>query len=227
MYVCMISLDASTATTAAAGATATDAAAVPNDPTAYYNDFWQYSTYYGEAAARTFYGAWSPPEGTPPPAGIVVASPEAAAAALAAAAAQQAPVPDEPANTAPEPAADNGSSGAAAASTTTTAVGASESATTAEDAAAVDPEAAAAAWEAYKKQVRHTTHLIILYCACIIFTHSYCEILLCSPYISLVVLYYAMCDCIYSMRSGTRPMGRLRGLTPTLRRCKPATAMSD
>jgi hypothetical protein len=47
-------------------------AAVPTDPTAYYNDFWQYAMYYGEAAARQCYGAWSPPEGTPPPAGIVI-----------------------------------------------------------------------------------------------------------------------------------------------------------
>lgn len=47
----------------------------PNDPTAYYNDYWQYAVYYGEAAARVFYGQWSPPEGTPPPEGIVPLAP--------------------------------------------------------------------------------------------------------------------------------------------------------
>lgn len=47
-------------------------AATPADPTSYYNDFWQYASYYGEAAARVYYTAWSPPEGTPPPPGIVL-----------------------------------------------------------------------------------------------------------------------------------------------------------
>jgi hypothetical protein len=47
---------------------------VPSDPTAYYNDFWKYATYYGEAAARVYYGAWSPPAGTAPPAGVAVAT---------------------------------------------------------------------------------------------------------------------------------------------------------
>lgn len=46
---------------------------VPTDPTAYYNDFWLYCTYYGEAAARVYYGAWSPPEGTPAPANLATA----------------------------------------------------------------------------------------------------------------------------------------------------------
>lgn len=41
-----------------------------NDPTAYYNDFWQYASYYGEAAARQYYTSWAPPEGTRPPEGI-------------------------------------------------------------------------------------------------------------------------------------------------------------
>lgn len=45
----------------------------PNDPKAYYGVFWQYASYYGEAAARAYYGDWSPPVGTPPPPGIVVA----------------------------------------------------------------------------------------------------------------------------------------------------------
>ena len=46
------------------------AAAVPQvmpDPTAYYNDFWVYASYYGEAAARVYYQQWSPPEGSVPP----------------------------------------------------------------------------------------------------------------------------------------------------------------
>lgn len=46
--------------------------AVPTDPTAYYDDYWKYASYYGEAAARIYYGAWSPPEGTPPPPGTVL-----------------------------------------------------------------------------------------------------------------------------------------------------------
>lgn len=45
----------------------------------YYNDFWNYASYYGEKAARLYYDAWSPPEGTPPPEGIVVATEEEAA----------------------------------------------------------------------------------------------------------------------------------------------------
>uniref|UniRef100_A0A7S2L304 K Homology domain-containing protein n=1 Tax=Leptocylindrus danicus TaxID=163516 RepID=A0A7S2L304_9STRA len=43
--------------------------ATPTDPTAYYNDFWRYVSYYGEEAARKYYGAWSPPVGTPNPNG--------------------------------------------------------------------------------------------------------------------------------------------------------------
>lgn len=56
---------------AAAQAKAADGAAgaaTDLSPTAYYNDFWQYASFYGEAAARVFYGAWSPPEGSQPPA---------------------------------------------------------------------------------------------------------------------------------------------------------------
>lgn len=60
------------ATTAAAAATTSATAAsavattsaVPTDPTAYYNDFWKYAEYYGEDAARLYYGAWSPPIGS-------------------------------------------------------------------------------------------------------------------------------------------------------------------
>jgi len=60
---------------AAAGTTgASSSTEVPSDPTAYYNDFWQYAAYYGEAAARVYYGAWSPPEGSQPPEGVTVAA---------------------------------------------------------------------------------------------------------------------------------------------------------
>lgn len=37
------------------------------DSTAYYNDFWLYVSYYGEAAARAYYTQWAPPEGSLPP----------------------------------------------------------------------------------------------------------------------------------------------------------------
>jgi len=43
------------------------AAEAPTDPTAYYEDFWNYVAYYGEEAARTAYGPWAPPVGTPNP----------------------------------------------------------------------------------------------------------------------------------------------------------------
>jgi hypothetical protein len=54
---------AQTATTGDSSASTT-AASVPTDPTAYYNDFWKYAEYYGEDAARLYYGAWSPPVGS-------------------------------------------------------------------------------------------------------------------------------------------------------------------
>lgn len=38
-------------------------------PTAYYDDFWLYASYYGEAAARVHYTHWSPPEGSIRPQG--------------------------------------------------------------------------------------------------------------------------------------------------------------
>lgn len=62
---------------------AASSAEVPTDPTAYYNDFWIYTAYYGEAAARAYYGAWSPPEGTPAPATMPTASAPASASAAA------------------------------------------------------------------------------------------------------------------------------------------------
>ena len=50
------------------------------DPTSYYNDFWLYASYYGEAAARVYYTEWSPPIGTVPPAGTVLPGVPAASA---------------------------------------------------------------------------------------------------------------------------------------------------
>ena len=50
------------------------------DPTSYYNDFWLYASYYGEAAARVYYTEWSPPIGTVPPAGTVLPGVPAATA---------------------------------------------------------------------------------------------------------------------------------------------------
>jgi len=41
---------------------------VPSDPTHFYGKFWEYASYYGEDAARSFYGEWSPPVGTFAPA---------------------------------------------------------------------------------------------------------------------------------------------------------------
>lgn len=36
----------------------------------YHEEFFRYSYYYGEEAARAYYGAWSPPHGTPNPYGV-------------------------------------------------------------------------------------------------------------------------------------------------------------
>jgi far upstream element-binding protein len=36
----------------------------------YYEQFFRYAYYYGEEAARSYYGAWSPPVGTPNPYGV-------------------------------------------------------------------------------------------------------------------------------------------------------------
>jgi hypothetical protein len=36
----------------------------------YFEQFFRYAYYYGEEAARTYYGAWSPPPGTPNPYGV-------------------------------------------------------------------------------------------------------------------------------------------------------------
>ena len=56
-----------------AAAPTSEAAAAPHDPTQYYTEYWTYAAHYGEKAARLYYQAWSPPEGTPPPPGVVVA----------------------------------------------------------------------------------------------------------------------------------------------------------
>lgn len=48
-------------------AAAPEPSVVLPDATAYYNDFWMYVSYYGEAAARAYYTQWAPPEGTPAP----------------------------------------------------------------------------------------------------------------------------------------------------------------
>lgn len=42
------------------------------DYTAYYKEFWDYAAYYGEVHARTAYGLYAPPQGTPPPPGITL-----------------------------------------------------------------------------------------------------------------------------------------------------------
>lgn len=53
------------------GATAAQAPATQSPSAdAYYEQFFRYAYYYGEPAARQYYGAWSPPEGTPNPYGV-------------------------------------------------------------------------------------------------------------------------------------------------------------
>jgi far upstream element-binding protein len=139
MYAAYYSQAAAATATTTAGATE----AVPSDPTAYYNDFWKYASYYGEANARTYYGAWSPPVGTPPPPGITL-----------------------PPATGDQPAAvssDRAESSAAHASSNVAETNGSDQTAKASDAsdpsasssAAADPSTGATdAWEAYKKQVR-------------------------------------------------------------------------
>ena len=60
------------------------AAAPTQAADAYYEQFFRYAYYYGEPAARQYYGAWSPPVGTPNPYGVnpngVTAAPAVAAA---------------------------------------------------------------------------------------------------------------------------------------------------
>lgn len=67
---------------------------------AYHEQFFRYAYYYGEEAARTYYGAWSPPAGTPNPYGVnpngITPAPAPATGAPAAAPAQApAPAPQQ------------------------------------------------------------------------------------------------------------------------------------
>lgn len=61
--------------------------------TEHYEPFFRYAYYYGEEAARAYYGAWSPPVGTPNPYGV---NPN-----LGATPAAVAPAPQPTANTQP------------------------------------------------------------------------------------------------------------------------------
>ena len=47
--------------------------AASRDPS-HFHDFWQYASYYGESAARSYYQQWSPPVGMRPPPGMVIPS---------------------------------------------------------------------------------------------------------------------------------------------------------
>lgn len=58
---------AAASATQAVATTATGAAATTNE---YTEQFFRYAYYYGEEAARQYYGAWSPPVGTPNPYGV-------------------------------------------------------------------------------------------------------------------------------------------------------------
>jgi far upstream element-binding protein len=60
---------------------------------AYYEQFFRYAYYYGEPAARQYYGAWSPPVGAPNPYGVNPNGVTAAPAAAAAPAPAPAPAP--------------------------------------------------------------------------------------------------------------------------------------
>lgn len=60
---------ATTAAAAVAAVAETTAAATVQADT-YHEQFFRYAYYYGEEAARSHYGAWSPPPGTPNPYGV-------------------------------------------------------------------------------------------------------------------------------------------------------------
>mmetsp|Transcript_48401 Transcript_48401/g.139201 ORF Transcript_48401/g.139201 Transcript_48401/m.139201 type:complete len:641 (-) Transcript_48401:2157-4079(-) len=66
----------------------------------YYEQFFRYAYYYGEPAARQYYGAWSPPVGTPNPYGV---NPNGISPAPAAASAAPAPSPSPASAPAPPP----------------------------------------------------------------------------------------------------------------------------
>ena len=123
------------------------AAVVPTvmpDPTAYYNDFWHYASYYGEAAARAYYQQWSPPEGTLPPNQSV----PAAAATTATSANSDAPATDSTVTDNENKEANNKESNSSA--ETVVKNSNSESVTSEATVAGTND-----AWEAYKKQVCH------------------------------------------------------------------------
>ena len=100
------------AAAAPAPAAATQAAPAPSasgdgqqGADAYYEQFFRYAYYYGEAAARDYYKTWSPPVGTPNPYGENPAGITPAPASDTNTTAQQAPAP-APAAAAQAPAAD-------------------------------------------------------------------------------------------------------------------------
>lgn len=75
-------------------------AAVAPGADAYYEQFFRYAYYYGEPAARQYYGAWSPPQGTLNPYGV---NPNGVTAPPASAPAPAAPVAQTPAPAAQAP----------------------------------------------------------------------------------------------------------------------------
>jgi far upstream element-binding protein len=82
-----------TATAASAVASASEStttATATATTSEYHEQFFRYAYYYGEPAARQYYGAWSPAEGTPNPYGVnpagIAPAPDASAAAATAAA---------------------------------------------------------------------------------------------------------------------------------------------
>ena len=119
-----------------------------NDPTAYYTEFWQYATYYGEAAARAYYKAWSPPEGTPPPAGVVLPASASATTTPTAAAAAHVSSGDSSAD-----GASSSSSTATTAPPSSSVTDAPAPAAVADGAAPTDDLAAKEAWEKYEREM--------------------------------------------------------------------------
>jgi hypothetical protein len=118
-------------------------------------DFWKYCTYYGEAAARVYYGAWAPPEGTPPPEGIVIAPDVGAVAATAQA--DAATLPAAPAETSTIVDQSQQDQLAALGITTEKSSESEKKQESTQEATAATEEdvaAAAVAWEKYKREVR-------------------------------------------------------------------------
>lgn len=137
---------AAAAAAAAAQQTATTEE-VPTDPTSYYNDYWYYASFYGEAAARVYYGAWSPPEGTKPPEGMVIPADPTVAATTDA---TQAPTTTTAASQeTSQPAAESKAAEGEASKPSGDSNAAATSTETKTDADAT------AQWEAYRKQVSY------------------------------------------------------------------------